>query len=156
MKSASLSVQKLHLHVILLLYLVISSILCFAYRYEITPDTFAFIRLAENVAQGHFDRAVNGAWPPLITWLMAPFLLLGFSGLATFRIVTVLGGLILILGCRQLTLRFSLSENSRLITTIISTLLIAHWTIRNPGPNLLFTAFIMFYLYFYNNLLENI
>ncbi len=151
MKDSVLSTPKSQLIIIILTYLVLSSLLGFAYRYEITPDTIVFIRLAQNITQGQFAQSVTRAWPPLITWLMSPFLFFGFSGLTSYRILSVLSGLTIILASWLLTLRFGLSKNVRFIAGMTSAVLIAQWTGQKTGPHLLFTAFVICYLYIATN-----
>lgn len=139
--------EKIRLTAVLIVYILISSIWGIAYRYELTPDTIVFIRLATDIAQGHFGQSVTSAWPPFITWLTAPLLLAGLDGLTVFRIMLVFSGLMLVLSTWLLTFRFDLDGKARLIAIATSGFLIAQWTVLKPGPNLLFTAFIILYLY---------
>lgn len=73
---------------------IIAGILCFPYfMYQINPDGVCYISIAKNYAAGNFHDAINGYWSPLISWIMAPFLSMGFDALITFKVINLIIGL---------------------------------------------------------------
>ena len=141
------SSQKTQLTIILLAYVIFALIFGVAYRFAINPDGIAQLRLAGYIAEGNFQQSISLSWSPLFTWLMSPFLFLGFDGLTAARVAIALSGAGLLIGSWLLSLRFDLSQNSRFIAALIAALLISDWTIRNIGADIPFAASVVFYFY---------
>ena len=147
MKSSFLSTKKIQLTVIFIAYLIFASIFAFAYRYAINPDGVSLLRLAGYIAEGNFKYSVTSGYPPLISWLISPFLFFGFDGLISARIVIALCGAGLVLISWLLAYRFDLSDNIKFISVLVATVLISFWTIINIGADILVTALILCYIY---------
>jgi hypothetical protein len=151
--SEKINSNSLHLHatihliIILFSYVVFASVFGYAYRYAINPDGVSLLRLAGYIAEGNFQHSVTSGWPPLITWVFAPFLVLGLDGLTSARIAIALcgGGMVLI--CWFLASKFYLSDNIKFLSVMIAALLISFWTIYAITPDILLATFILFYLY---------
>ena len=45
------------------------------FRYQINPDGIAYMNLARALARGDFADGVAGHWAPMLSWLLAPFVL---------------------------------------------------------------------------------
>jgi hypothetical protein len=146
-KSEFSSLNKNHLTVIFFFYAISALIFGFAYRFEINPDGISYISLAEHIVAGNLNESVSGIWAPLFTWLMSPFIFIGIDGLTTARMVIALSGAGVLLAGWLLTERFNISKHSQFLALLIAALLIADWSIRNIGPDLLIAALIIFYLY---------
>lgn len=147
MKTSSSPLFKTRFIIILAFYLIVSSIFGSAYRYAMNPDGIAELRLAGYIAEGNFQQSVTSGWSPLITWVTAPFLFLGFDGLTAARIAIAFCGAGLLLSSWLLASRFDLSQNSKYITLIIAALLISFWTIQFIASDVLFAALILCYIY---------
>jgi hypothetical protein len=130
-----------------LIYLICATVFSLAYRYAINPDGVAELRLAGYLAEGHFMRSVTQSWSPLFIWLMSPLLAIGLDGLTTARITIALSGAIFLFCIWLLSRRFELSEGLRVIMLLVSALLIADFSIRNIGADLIFAAMLTFYMY---------
>lgn len=148
MKSVSQSTKKIQLAIIFLTYLILALIFGFAYRYAMNPDGISQLRLAGYIADGNFQHSVTHAWSPLISWIFSFFIYLGFEGLTAARISISLCGAGLLLNAWFMTLRFDLSQNIRLIASLIAALLISFWTIQFIAADVLFAALILCYLFF--------
>ncbi len=147
LKSDPLSQQRSQLILILLAYVIFALLFGLAYRFKINVDGIAYLRLAGYIAEGNFQQSVSGTWAPLFTWLLSPFLLVGLDGLTSARIAIALSGAGLLLSSWLLTSRFDLDRTFRFFTVLAAGLLIADWSVRNIGPDLLISALILFYLY---------
>ncbi len=150
MESKVLS-AKAQLAVILFIYISCASIFGYNYKYAINPDGISLIRLAGYIAEGNLWQSVSASWSPLITWLMAPFIYLGFEGLTAARIVIALSGGLFVVCSWLLALRFELSRNMRFIAVLIAALLISDWTIRNIGADILIASLLVWYFYLVTN-----
>jgi hypothetical protein len=147
MKSIYPSTNRTQLTVIFITYLIFALVFGFAYRYAINPDGVSLLRLAGYIAEGNFQYSVTSGWPPLITWLISPFLFFGFDGLTSARIVMALCGAGLVLISWLLACRFYLSNNMKFISVLAATLLISFWTIQTIGSDLLIATLILYYIY---------
>lgn len=78
------------------------------------PDTNYYYGAALLISQGRFLESIEGFYSPLLSWLMAPFIPLGFGVPESFRIVSLLAYIALLLGTRALC-------RSLGTTTVIST-----------------------------------
>jgi hypothetical protein len=147
MKTDSAPNKKTQLTVILLVYLILAAIFGFAYKYAMNPDGISLLRLAGYISEGHFYQSVTSTWSPLVTWIIAPFLYIGFDGLTAARIAIALCGAGLLLCSWLLALRFNLSHNMRFISVLIAAVLISFWTIQFITADVLFALLIVFLFY---------
>lgn len=68
-------------------------------RSILNTDGISYISIAEQYANGRWDLAINAWLPPIISWLMAPFIYFGVDGRLAFFIVNIcIAAAILILG----------------------------------------------------------
>ena len=77
MKMMTGSTPKQMALIVLTGYMVIGFILMNLYPHQMTTDSLSYISIAQKYARGHFHDAVNWVWSPLISWLLAPFVLIG-------------------------------------------------------------------------------
>ena len=147
MKSFSPLTNIIQLTIILFAYLIFASIFGFAYRYALNPDGLSLLRLAGYIAEGNFQQSLTSGWSPLTTWLISPFLCLGFDGLTAARITIALCGAGLVLCTWFLALRFDLTQNIRLIAVLTVALLISFWTVQFIAADVLVAALTLCYIY---------
>jgi hypothetical protein len=81
------------------------AILAWTHRYQINTDGVSYIRIAQYYANGQWELMVSGYWGPLISWLMAPLLYGGLSGLAAARVVMAVSGMTFLVGAMALLIR---------------------------------------------------
>lgn len=151
MNSVTQMSAKTQLIILLLAYIIFSSIFGYSYRYAINPDGISHLRLAGYIAEGNFHQSVTSSWSPLLSWLMSPLIYFGFEGLFAARIVIALSGLGLLCGAWFFSLRFDLSHNGRFLVLLTAALLISYWTILNIGADIVIAAFLLFYFYMVTN-----
>lgn len=147
MNSGCSSLQNRQLPIVLLAYAVFAVVFGFDYRYVINPDGISLLRLAGYIAEGDFLRSVTSSWSPLFTWIVSPFIYMGFDGMVAARIATALIGAGLLLCGWYLTDRFDLSPSSRFVSALIAALLISFWTIQFIAADVLFAALMLYYIY---------
>ncbi len=146
-KSNSSSQQKYHLTVIYLSYAVFALVFGFAYRFAINPDGTSMLRLAGYIAEGNFQQSISPGYSPLLSWVVFPFIFLGFEGLTAARIAISFCGAGLLLCGWFLAKRFDLSENTRFVAVWIAALLTAFWTVQFIASDVLFAALTLCYFY---------
>ncbi|MCX7806739.1 MAG: hypothetical protein N3A38_16365, partial [Planctomycetota bacterium] len=91
----------------LVLYAILVSVAGVKMRDQINPDGVAYVCLARHLAEGRASDSVCGAWSPLISWCIAPFLVFGMDGLHAARLVLAVWGGILIVGIHFFLRRFT-------------------------------------------------
>lgn len=147
MKSFSPSTNKTQLTIIFITYFLCALIFGIAYRFKMNPDGISELRLASYIAEGHFQQSISAGYSPLNTWLISPFILLGFDGLTAARLEIALCGAGLLFCSWLLAQRFYLPQNFRFISLMTATPLISYWTVQFISPDVLFAALTLYYLY---------
>ena len=98
----------------LIIYLVAGIILVRRLQLEgLNANTIGYLTVALEYSRGNFYNAVNGFWPPLISWLMVPFIKLGVTPLLSARIIMLITGFFLLIAVRKFSYRFDISEGVR-------------------------------------------
>lgn len=64
--------------------------------YVDNPDSLQYINIAHHILDGRLTLAVNGYWSPLITWLLAPFILIFSDGIVAFKYLQMAIGIFVI------------------------------------------------------------
>jgi hypothetical protein len=113
------------------------------FRDALNPDGVAYLQIASHYAQGRIGLAISGHWGPLLSWLMAPFLMAGLPPLATARVVMALSAIIFLLGCRRIFCRAKLAGLFYwgLWTMALLSIL---WSVEWITPDLLLAGVILF------------
>ncbi|MEO6547249.1 MAG: hypothetical protein ABIN94_04595 [Ferruginibacter sp.] len=78
------------------LYVIAFFILFPQYQYLIDSDGISYIKVAERLAENNFSDALNGYWSPLSSWLLVPFIKMGFNAVAAAKYLNGLLGLLCI------------------------------------------------------------
>ena len=87
---------------LLALYAVLAAWLVWLSRDQINPDGVAYIMLARHWAAGRFELAVTAWWGPLLSWMLAPAVWLGWNEVLTVKIVNVALGAVTAVGAGKI------------------------------------------------------
>lgn len=110
-------------------------------------DLVAYAGIAEKYAQLELRDAINGYWSPLISWLMAPVIWLGFDSLQAFRIVLILSGVAAFYFAQKLARAISLPLLFQVILLSGLFMLFADGAMASTSPDLLHLAALLAYLH---------
>ncbi len=66
-------------------FIILAVFFAWLYRWQINPDSLSYYMVAQKISVGSFNDAINAYWSPLFSWLMVPFILLGFKSLFAIR-----------------------------------------------------------------------
>jgi hypothetical protein len=78
---------------------ILSAILLIGYyRYSLNPDGIAYIEIAKKYAQGDITQAINGYWSPLVSWLLALFVLLDVDPQLAYRWIALASSFLSLVG----------------------------------------------------------
>ena len=128
-------------------YILVYFLLFNRYRYNIDADGIAYIKQARQYAAGNFQIALNGCWSPLIAWILAPFIKVGFDPLLTLKYLNGFWGLATLLSFYFLSARFEIDEIFKRCFTLFLPLLLLSYVFYILGPDLLQLFLISLYLH---------
>ena len=138
--------HNLHFALVLTLYSIVGLFFLKYYQYQINPDGISYISIAQKYLNGDFANAINGYWPPLISWLLIPFLFFGLPQLLAVKVLSLIIGIVTITGMRMLSYRFEIAESIR--TAVLYSLipLILFFGLSIATPDFLLACVLVYYL----------
>lgn len=110
---------------------------------QLNSQGIAYLLLAHQYAQGEFALAVTSYWSPLLSWIMALGLKLGWPDLTAARIATGFAGLLFWLGCVAILFLSRVSIRGFLIGVWLAALAALPWAVSNITPDLLGAALVL-------------
>jgi len=110
------------------------------------PDGISYIRLAGYLTEGHVGRSVTGHWSPLLSWLIAPLLMIGLPGLHAGRLVLALGGGFVVWMVWGFGGRLGLRPLPRGLATMTAAVMAIGWTTEVITPDVILTGLLLAYL----------
>ncbi len=128
------------------LYIVLSSLLLPYYLYLINPDGISYISIAHKYMAYDFRNAVNGYWGPLFSWLLIPFLFLGFAPLLSAKLLSLLIGMVTLLGIDSLAKKLCITGSLRSALLFLVVPGIIYFAIEVITPDLLLVCLTIAYL----------
>jgi hypothetical protein len=132
--------------VLLAAYLVLWALLLPYYRFRLYADTCSYLDLARHYLEGNLPQAINGYWAPLISWLLVPFLRAGLDPLLSFKVLTMLSGVLAFFGAGRLLRFCRVMPLVRVFTLAALVPLLAWFALQVNTPDLLSAALLLFYL----------
>lgn len=129
----------------LVLGVTLLSLISFMYFYGglFSVDTSSYGKIAEYYAAFDFDKAINGYWSPLISWLLVPFIWFGIDFFVGMRLIVAMAVLILmyslVVNMQQRFLQRAKPQASLMLAVALSGIgvLFAYWAARTPTPDVL-------------------
>lgn len=116
------------------------------YQYGVNTGTIAFFTIAQKYIRGDFGNAIVGGFTPLSSWLLIPFLKLGLAPVLAMRILNLIIGVFIVVGVRELSYRFEMTENIRKIIIFVSVPIVLHFILTEHIPDLLIVGTLVWYL----------
>jgi hypothetical protein len=112
---------------------------------RLSADSTLYLNIAEKYLKGDIRDAVNGYWGPLLSWLLIPFLYLGFSDVFAINSIYVIFGIATIFGVWRLSYRFNLTKTLRIWVLISLIPIMGYYSFIQPF-DLLLLCFLVYYL----------
>lgn len=103
----------------------------------LNPDAVAYLRIAGYYARGQTELMISGYWGPMLSWLLAPLLRLGWDPLVAARTVMALCAVVFWCGCVCLFRGGELTERGRVWGAWLAALAAVFWSVRFITPDLL-------------------
>lgn len=92
--------------IVALLYIVLFIALFPYFKYLIDTDGISYINQATRYANNSLAGSVNGYWSPLSSWVLVPFIKIGYEPVITAKIINGILGLASLLSCISLLNKF--------------------------------------------------
>ena len=116
------------------------------YQYGVNTGTIAFFTIAQKYIRGDFGNALVGGFTPLPSWLLIPFLKLGLAPVLAMRILNLIIGVVILIGVRELSYQFEMTEKIRKIIIFAAVPIVLHFTLTEHIPDLLIVSALVWYL----------
>lgn len=142
--------HNLDLISVLIIYFIIGFFLINYYQYGINADSISYITIAQEYLNGNFTDAVNGYWSPLFSWLLIPFLPFSSSPISNIylaRVLSLITGILTIIGVNLLISRFEIDKTSKTLVLFSLIPIILSFLSGLISPDLLVTTILIYYLY---------
>lgn len=116
------------------------------YKYLIDPDATGYIKVAERLAAGDYLNAINGLWSPMGSWLLTPFIKLGFDPVSSVKYLNGIYGLIILCAFFLLVKKLEIDNRIAIGIYIAVLLLTLHFVFLRLFGDLLQAVFLLLYL----------
>jgi hypothetical protein len=107
------------------------------FREQITPDAVSYIRIAQYYLSGQTDVMISGAWSPLLSWLIVPWLLVFDDPLLAAHAAMAVSVVVFFFGCFCVLRAVRLPGTAIMIGTWITAFLSVAWSGVVITPDLL-------------------
>lgn len=114
-----------------------------AHALDVDQDGIAYLRVAKYISEGRFALALTGYWGPLLSWIVAPLLWLGFELPLAGHTASAIGGLLFSLTALSVLHRAGLSRAHVIVGTAIVAVATVAWATRSVTPDLLVSSFLL-------------
>jgi hypothetical protein len=111
-------------------------------RFRLNADAIAYLRLAQYYAQGQTDLMISGYWGPLLSWLMAPWIVCGISPLIAGRMVMAFSAMVFFLASYYLLRQTGFSLREQIAGAAIAAITGVVWSVTEITPDLLLAGLV--------------
>jgi len=123
-----------------LFYIILAILLLPFYQYQINPDGISYISIAQKYIHQDYNNAINGYWSPLLSWLLIPFLILGFKPLLTVKLLSLTIGVTTIIQSNLLIKTLNIKGSLRFVVLYLIAIIIIYFALIVITPDLLFVC----------------
>jgi hypothetical protein len=124
---------------------VVGALLLPLYRYQINQDAITYISVAQKYARGDWYNAINGYAYPLISWILAPFIICGIDPLLSSKIINLGIGPVILFAATALCTQLGLNKRLSLLCQFCMLPGILYFAYALVTPDLLLAAILLFY-----------
>jgi hypothetical protein len=110
------------------------------FRHKIVSDMVSYLTISKHIADGQFFESVNAYWSPFISWLVAPFLLLGIEGLLATKILNLLAGIVVLVQLHKLTCAYTTIRWQQLLIPFLCIHHLLYFALCNATPDIISLA----------------
>ena len=126
----------------------------FVRYYVDNPDSFQYISIAEHIIKGKWQFVFNGYWSPVISWLLAPLIVLFKDGIDAFKYLQIIIGLFVISQWLKLLSFVNIPLQIKKVIGYACIPFVLNFALINLTPDLLFVGILLAYIIALVNWLE--
>jgi hypothetical protein len=108
----------------------------------LNADEVSYLRIASYYAHGQTHLMVSGYWGPLLSWLIAPFILFGLPPLVTGRVAMCISAVVILAGAAALFHNLRFPRPVLLLSCAIVALTSIGWSVSQITPDLMLSGFV--------------
>ena len=138
--------ESTFLFFITLAYALLWWLLAPSLGYLLDSDGVAYLTIARRVAEGDFQKSINGLWSPLNSWLLVPFIKLGFNAWEVAKVFNFCVGLCILVLVNKLNQLFIEDGRMRKLMLLPLPIVMIYFSYFQMFGDLLQLIFIIAYL----------
>ncbi|MDD3803798.1 MAG: hypothetical protein PHW02_05365 [bacterium] len=127
-------------------YFALFLILLPFFRYQINPDSISLINISQKYLAGECALAVNGYWPPLVSWLLMPFILIFSDAVLSFKILSLFIGLFALFSFGRLLDAIRMEFRLKAMAMAVSVIGVLYFSMVVASSDFLTASVMIFYL----------
>jgi hypothetical protein len=140
---------------VLLCYLVLAILLYFPLAHYLDcNDTLQYLVIAKRYAAGNTLLAINSYWGPLISWLLVPFIQLGFEPFCVLKLLQLTIGFAVLVFTLALIDKRPTSGLMRFVVKAAAVPLVLSFALLNGTPDLLMLCWLLLLLLLFSNRIQ--
>jgi hypothetical protein len=122
----------------LLLFLVLFAATWPFYKYIFDVDGIGYASVAHHYINGDWQKAINGFWYPLHSWLVIPFIKMGFNDGAAFKISNLFISLASLAALHKLLIKTELNDYHKISIQLTAVIMLLHYSYTQLAGDILF------------------
>ncbi|MBS4065309.1 MAG: hypothetical protein KGZ74_12155 [Chitinophagaceae bacterium] len=127
-------------------YCILFFLLLPLHRFVFDVDGVGYSLVAQHLAEGNFERAINGFWSPLHSWIVAPFIKTGLPVQTIFFCSNAVISVVILYLLKQFSVRLSLTPSQITVLLLASTVLLIQFSFYELAADILLLPFIISWL----------
>jgi hypothetical protein len=128
-----------------LILIVVGALLLPLYRFQINQDAITYISIAQKYVRGDWYNAINGHAYPLISWILAPFIICGIDPLLSSKIINLGIGAVILYTVAVFCSRLGLNRRLTVLCQLCILPGILYFAFTLITPDLLLSVILLFY-----------
>jgi hypothetical protein len=130
------------------IYLLLFMLLLPFYKQVFDVDGVGYSLVAQHLAEGNFNRAINGFWSPLHSWIIAPFIKTGIPVELLFFYSNAAISLVLLWQLKKFFRHFQFTDEVSTVLLLTSVIILLQFSFYELAADILLLPFLMGYLLF--------
>lgn len=138
--------NRLHTLIAGCLYVMFFFLLFPGYHYYIDLDGISYVKAADRIAAGNITDGINGYWSPLPSFILVPFIKLGFNPVIAAKYINGVLGLLCLFSFSKIFSRFPAQDFLKKIVPYVLSLMLLSFCFYELCADLLAVLILSLYL----------
>jgi hypothetical protein len=138
-------INRNRLFLSVILFIVAYILLWPLYQYVFDVDSIGYAAVARHYLNGDLEKAVNGFWNPLHSWLVVPFIKMGLKDWVAFKVTNAIFATGTLYSLHLLLNKFSLETFIKSCIQYVSVIILLHYCFFELTADVLFVLLMLLY-----------